>query len=820
MPYDVTGALQAGAQPADIAGFLAGQAHFDLAGARAAGASDQDIIGFLAPQVHAAAPDDDVQENPAAYGGQAPGAVSDFYKAVTPNAIQRGVAYGVTAAGRTATALGMPNVGAAITDAADPAMASSASSMSALGNDIRSGHYLRAASEVPSAVMEGAGMAAPALATAAAAPEGAAGAAAVIGAGALTGAATMGGDLANARAANNGRPGAPTWGDAALGVGGAAALGAIGTAGLGEAAPGIIGAAKQAGLHAAGDAAQAAGGQLIASTGTDAGTTMDPASIAAQAVVGAGTRAAGSAVGAVSDQVGPAAEARAAQARADAYAAMSPEDQAQLGQVADAGTALSAASANAAPGPVDPRTPAAARTAMDQKAATITALAGHLVTTNAITPADGKFITDTLADARNQQRVLQQPDLDQIAGMGLDPATTTAITDGISQTQMLSDAGVANRGTSLIGQAVGIGGKLAGYTVGGLGAIAGLHPVIMGEAGKAIGAAIGNRIGLSLGLNDPVLVKQAGNAAQMLNASGVALPDNAADLQAALSTQQDAVTQQQRILAQQQQADQASALNAQAAAAALRVQTRQQNFQRGLEVADANQMNAQRDRGMNLNEAAGGQVAMMALNRQNAAAQLQQHYSALIGGTMPTPTDITPPQQSQPAGSPVAPPGIPQTPPGQPAAPPQAPQAAPSGPPPAPSGTPAPPQVDPVAIAQARAAAANPQSPPPDQLQADLGASQGLPPAAQAMAQRLPQWKYGIGAALQDALTQAGTPKNVNMSSEVNQSLSDIDAQGWLPPGMTDQLKAHPGRVVPQLYDLIRNVTLMRHGIDRTNTTN
>ena len=84
------------------------------------------------------------------------------------------------------------------------------------------------------------------------------------------------------------------------------------------------------------------------------------------------------------------------------------------------------------------------------------------------------------------------------------------------------------------------------------------------------------------------------------------------------------------------------------------------------------------------------------------------------------------------------------------------------------------------------------------------------------MAKRLPAWVYGLGANLQDALHISGQARPVNMAGEVNDALSSLQARGWLPDDIADGLRSHSGRVVPQLYELIRNELLLRNGIDRT----
>jgi hypothetical protein len=40
----------------------------------------------------------------------------------------------------------------------------------------------------------------------------------------------------------------------------------------------------------------------------------------------------------------------------------------------------------------------------------------------------------------------------------------------------------------------------------------------------------------------------------------------------------------------------------------------------------------------------------------------------------------------------------------------------------------------------------------------------GMSPAAQALGQLLPQWQWGLGNNVSQALVQSGTPKNVNIA--------------------------------------------------------
>ncbi len=92
----------------------------------------------------------------------------------------------------------------------------------------------------------------------------------------------------------------------------------------------------------------------------------------------------------------------------------------------------------------------------------------------------------------------------------------------------------------------------------------------------------------------------------------------------------------------------------------------------------------------------------------------------------------------------------------------------------------------------------------------------GLSPAAVAQAQRLPQWMFGLGSDLQNALQVSGQARPVNIAAEVNGALDSLTSRGWLPEDLADGLRGHQGRVVPIIYRLLLNEMLLGHGIDRT----
>lgn len=125
---------------------------------------------------------------------------------------------------------------------------------------------------------------------------------------------------------------------------------------------------------------------------------------------------------------------------------------------------------------------------------------------------------------------------------------------------------------------------------------------------------------------------------------------------------------------------------------------------------------------------------------------------------------------------------------------------------------PAPRAVDPIQAAVARS-----------QIQAVLQGSKrpavdlsGLVPAAQAQAAPLPEWVWQHGKNLEDALVASGQAKPVNMMGEAVRSLDSLKAKGLLPADVAEGLKGHQGRVAWPIYNLVRQETLLRHGIDRT----
>ena len=91
----------------------------------------------------------------------------------------------------------------------------------------------------------------------------------------------------------------------------------------------------------------------------------------------------------------------------------------------------------------------------------------------------------------------------------------------------------------------------------------------------------------------------------------------------------------------------------------------------------------------------------------------------------------------------------------------------------------------------------------------------GLNAAAALQARRLPAWQFGLGTALENALHISGQARAVNPAAEVGQALDELQGEGLLDPDVVEALRGHQGRVVPAVYNLLRNAMLVRNGVDR-----
>ena len=359
-----------------------------------------------------------------------------------------------------------------------------------------------------------------------------------------------------------------------------------------------------------------------------------------------------------------------------------------------------------------------------------------------------------LGEARNSQSALTQDHLDAIDGLGLDPDTGQVLKSTLGQIDLLSDAGIAKRGTGPIeGAARALGGEAAGGVIGtigggpigaGVGIVAGhvLKPYVAGLLG-----GFGSKLDQVLGTSRPSLIKEGAAATQMLQASGLPVPDTRADLLAAIGQQRNAVATQAAIMG----------LSGSGAA--------------GSTPAGAS---------AGPQGAATAGPAPVAANAPGATAvnnaTLRDGYKAALSG-----------------GVGAAGPGM------------------------APGATALAPQLG-AALAQARARAGGASGPSvaptgdATGLSAPLDGPVGLSPDAMREGQLLPEWQYALGKNLQDALVAAGTPKPVNYAQEVQGAVNGLRDDGVFDQTFADKLMGHDGRVVRGLYNLVRNRMLLEAG--------
>ncbi len=789
------------------------------------------------------APDLDV---PLPIDGDAAKLGSKVYNAL-PGALQRGVNYtGAGVASTISNVLGATTVGGNLRASLDQDALSQPSTMSDLGQSLKSGKVLRAITDLPGAVLEGAPSALPAIAATAMTggtdiPAGLAAA----GGGALGAVATQSGDLAAARAAHNGSS-TPSLADKAIGVAAAAGLG--GVAGLGLGAGGSLPARILA--NAAADGGQSVGQQLATTVGTNDGAGVDLGQVAGAAAAGAAGRGVLAAAHGTMDAVaGMTPEARQ-QALIDRYNAMAPDEQRTAQNTVAANNALQGSMDDAVGNPAPARVSGMARTTGKDLDGLLQTYTDRLQALGVVDDDGAATIQKAATNAAGQQRELRDSDLQAIQNLGLPQADTDMLTNALQQREILSDAGVSNRGTGPFGSAGRFAGVLPGILAGGGHTIPG---IALMKAGGRVGGAIGDRLDNVLGMNNPKLVGDAQDYGKMLDAAGVQQPpDVMQQLQDASTQQGDVLGQQRALIAQQQAAQTAAAqkfkldygdaqamnrqvtqsqnfqrsqevgdatamdqqMNAQRglqvqdataldkqldaqrglqvqdattmdqqmnAQRALQVQdasamdrqnTAAQNFQRAQDVGNAQAINAAQDRGTNLLESQGGKVALMALRREQA----QQMLALQSSSDLATPTQMPVSAPQAPAATPVAP---------QPATPAQQAPSQPQQPMPAPG---------------------------PGTYSPDLA---GLPLEAHAQAARLPDWMYGLGANLEGALHGTGQARPVNMAAEVKDALASLQGRGMLPADIAQGLATHQGRVVPAVYNLIRNEMLMKNGINR-----
>ena len=680
---------------------------------------------------------------------------SDLY-GLLPGSLKRGIAYAETGAADTLDATGAHGLARDVRGVTDGTAAAQPSTTGDLVSSLRQGRLLRAATDVPGAVLEGLPSALPAIG-AAALTEGAAIPAMV---GAATGALTQTGDIAKARAANDGRA-QPNATDLAVGLGAGAGLGAIGTAGLGNvgssALDGVIrsAAARAAILHGAADAGVAAGQGLASTAGTQAGAQVDPASIGAQAILGASTRAALSGAGAIGDRLDGTTAANAKAAQAASFNALDPSGQADVVNRAAALAALRGTQGAA----TDTITPTAATIAARATTRDLSQGIGQLAAAlkgQGIIDSDGvATIGRALGEARNSQGALTQDHLDAIDGLGLDPNTGQVLKSTLGQIDLLSDAGIAKRGTGPIeGAARALGGEAAGGVIGtlgggpigaGVGIVAGhvLKPYVAGLLG-----GFGSKLDQVLGTSRPSLIKEGAAAAQMLQASGLPVPDTRADLLAAIGQQRNAVATQAAIMG----LGGSGASGPTTAGASAGPQ--------GTPVAPPAPVAA---------NVPGAAVMNAAAGRAATQAVLSGAAAPTTAGTAPGATALAP----QPNGVPAQ------------------------------------------ASASARAGGSGGPSVAPTGaagLSAPMEGPVGLSPDAMREGQLLPEWQYALGKNLQDALVAAGTPKPVNYAQEISNAVNGLRDDGLFDETFADKLMNHDGRLVRGLFNLVRNRMILEAG--------
>ena len=704
-----------------------------------------------------------------------------------PGSLQRGLNYAASGVASTAGMLGATNVADGIRSHLDTAAMAAPSTTRDLATSLGSGQVLRAASDIPGALLEGLPSMVPALGAAALAPEAVPAGVAAAAGGALGGVATQAGDLAAARAAHSGNA-TPSMADKAVGVLAGAGLGAL--SGVGLEAGGTLPARILA--NAAADAGQNAGQQLATTAGTRDGAQVDPASLASSALLGAAGRAGMAGVGTAAGMASPGARDAALAGR---WADMDPAEQARASAQTGAAAALQQAMADA-PG----ATPAqAARTASANLAGGVAGLRDRLVQQGALDRDGAGVIGSALQAARSPNMALTGDHVRAVEGLGLDDPTTSALTSGL----MHLDALTSPDALATSGPLQSIGGA-TGHA---LGHVVGLGPV-GGVIGSRIGGAVGGGLGsvgdAALGLGSPALLRDGARASAMMDAAGEAAPAPAGDqIAAATATARDVLAQQRQLIAQQQAADAAAA----------------QRF--GLDYGDARAMNAQFNAQQNGQRTFQVQDAT-ALDRQMQAAQARASAASVLAGTEATSPvgGMASGDSGSTLGGPAPVSGAAQ--PGQSSGPPTELLESPSDLP-GPLGN-ATNRAQALAAMKAMApASGEAQGTPNALMQAALGQPGtyapdlgGLPEAALAQAARLPDWQWGIGKSLQDALMSSGQARPVNMAEEVHNALGAMKDRGWLPPDVADDLRAHQGRIVPALYDLLRQEVLLRNGINRT----
>ena len=470
--------------------------------------------------------------------------------------IARGAAHALDGVANLATDVGLTGVGAAIRSRNDQEDLEAPTAGASLAADLKAGKLGEALTDVPSAALEQVPTLVPTLA-AGALTGGLAGpfatAALRAGAAAILGGATQGDAIARARATANGEA-TPSASDLIAGVAGAAGANAVGSVGLGGTGSGLAGALRAAALRAGGDAAQPELAALAGSAGTKQGATnASPADMAASALTGVATRGAlegPSTVGAVHDALSPAARQAALRTQ---WTSMSPDQQQATVDTAAAGASLKAAQAPGTSG-TTLAAPNAAKAAAASLAGGVNKLVGTLGDQGVMDDGDKATVTAALKAAMSPSDNLTPEHLQAISDLELDPATQGSLTGALRAIDRLSGATKPQAPGPIQGALTEAAGPLGGALVGGIGGgpVGALTGAVLGRAARSVlqpvMGGLGAKLDGVLGLAKPSLVLDAQRAAGLLQAAGQNVPDNRADLVAAIAGTHDAVGQQARIL--------------------------------------------------------------------------------------------------------------------------------------------------------------------------------------------------------------------------------------------------------------------------------
>ena len=471
--------------------------------------------------------------------------------------IARGAAHAMDGIAGLASDVGLTGVGSAIRSRIDQEDLQAPTAGASLSSDLKAGKLGTALGDIPAAALEQVPTLVPALAagalTGGAADAPLLAAALRSGTAAVLGGATQGDAIARQRAAANGEA-APSTSDLLAGVAGAAGAGAVGSIGLGGVGSGLAGALKAAALRAGGDAAQPELAALAGSAGTKQGATnASPADMAASALTGVATRGAlegPSTIVGLHDALSPAARQAALRTQ---WATMSPDQQQATIDTAAAGASLKAAQAPGTSG-TTLAAPNAAKAAVASLGGGINKLVGTLTDQGVMDDGDKATVTAALKAATSASDNLTPEHLQAISDLELDPATQGSLMGALRAIDRLSGATKPQAPGPIQGALTEAAGPLGGALVGGIGGgpVGALTGAVLGRAARSVLqpalGGLGAKLDGVLGLAKPSLVLDAQRAAGLLQAAGQNVPDNRADLMAAIAGTHDAVAQQARIL--------------------------------------------------------------------------------------------------------------------------------------------------------------------------------------------------------------------------------------------------------------------------------